>query len=784
MFEMLGNFSFGAYFKREAIKLAWDLLTIQFKIPTSKLWVTVFEEDDEAAQLWIEVAGVSPDRVQRLGAKDNFWSMGETGPCGPCSEIFFDHGEAHGPSGGPATESDRYVEIWNLVFMQFNRDNAGKLTPLPKPSIDTGMGLERIAAVMQGVYSNYETDIFVDLLSTIANLSGQSYGTDSSSDMAMRVIADHSRAAAFLIADGVMPSNVSRGYVLRRIMRRAIRFGVKIGLDEPFFHNAVAKVIEIMGEAHPSLIERQSFIHEVVKGEEHRFRQTLSKGLILLEESISNLGKDNEISGDVAFQLYDTFGFPIDLTELIATERGVSIDMDGFNSALKNQQNRSRQAHKGSGSQSISSEAYALASRFSTTFMGYTHNSVPDCLIQALLNKTGDEVDRLTAGDVGVIITDKSPMYAESGGQIGDTGVIATDQGAAIVTDTKRPIGSVLFHHVEVNEGLVKVGDTINVVVNSQRRDQIRLNHTATHLLHASLRQILGEHVMQKGSLVDENRLRFDFSHHKAMTATEIRAVEESVYAQILANTPVTTDEMAMEDAIAKGAMALFDEKYADQVRVVSVSGFSIELCGGTHVKATGDIGMFRITSESGVAAGIRRIEAVTGMGAWFWTQRRDDTLSATAQALKTHPDSLSETVSRLVEERKRLERELDSARADLARVQAEDLTASVREIDGINVLAAEMNADGNTMRNEAERLRDTLGTAVVVLGSRESGSVKLVVMVSKDIAGKRVHAGKLIKAVAEMVGGGGGGRPDMAQAGGKNPDALPDALGKVYELI
>jgi alanyl-tRNA synthetase len=784
-FEMLGNFSFGDYFKRDAIKLAWELLTTVFAIPVDKLWVTVFEDDDEAERLWREVAGVPANRIQRLGAKDNFWSMGDTGPCGPCSEIFFDHGPDHGPAGGPETESDRYVEIWNLVFMQYDRDASGTLNPLPRPSIDTGMGLERLAAVLQGVYSNYDTDIFQGIVAAAAEQAGVTYGEDEEIDVALKVIADHSRATAFLMADGVMPDNSGRGYVLRRIMRRAIRFGVKINLDELFLHKTVERVIELMGDAYPDLVARRSFILEVTSGEEARFRRTLSKGLSLLESTIEAMPANETVfSGDVAFKLKDTFGFPKELTMLITGERGMTVDLHRYDALEHEQKEMGRAADKGSGEVAIAADVYALAEQFATDFRGYTQTSLAGAEVLALLSSKGTQVTELSAGSTGIAIVDATPFYAESGGQIGDTGSLTGTDLRAVVTNTTKPAGTVFFHHVSVEEGTLSVGGTVSLEIDVARRDAIRLNHTGTHLLHAALRQELGEHVMQKGSLVAPGRLRFDFSHPRQVTLGELQRIEDLVSQEIMRNQPVVIKEMSMDDAMAIGAMALFGEKYGDVVRVVDIPGFSAELCGGTHVRATGEIGVMVITSEGGSAAGIRRIEALTGPVAMGWLRERINTAAAAAAQLKVQPEALVESILRIQDDRKRLERELDKLKAEMARQQAGDLASTAREINGIKVVAAEMDADVSALRNEAERLRDQLGTAVVVLGSRAGGSVKLAVLVSKDIAGKKVHAGKLIKQIAQMVGGGGGGRPDMAQAGGRNPDALPGALEKVYDLV
>ena len=781
-FEMLGNFSFGDYFKEEAIRLAWTFLTKELAIPVEKLWVTVFESDDEAEELW-KAIGVSPDRIQRLGAKDNFWSMGDTGPCGPCSEIFYDHGPEYGPGGGPETESDRYIEIWNLVFMQFDRSADGTMEPLPRPSIDTGMGLERVAAVMQGVYSNYDTDAFQALMSRAASLAKVTIGEDEECDVALRVIADHARATGFLIADGVMPSNEERGYVLRRIMRRAIRYGVKIGLKETFLVHVVDALIEHMGDNYSELRQRADFIREVVKGEEERFSETLDKGLALLDQAVEGLNKGGEISGSIAFKLHDTYGFPLDLTQLIADERGLSVDVQEYSECMEAQRAAGRAAWKGSGQDAVSDVFHKLVSEgIQTQFTGYTEDSGQSTIIALL--QDGQPVDAITDGQSGILITESTPFYGEAGGQTGDTGTITGSGATANVTDTQKPVEELTIHFVSVNGGTMSKGESVQLDVDAKRRDQIRLNHTATHLLHAALQSVLGEHVLQKGSLVASERLRFDFSHHKAVTQEEISEIESLVYAQVLANADVTTEECSMDEAKTKGAMALFGEKYGDEVRVVSVPGYSTELCGGTHARRTGDIGVFKIISESSVAAGVRRIEAETGFGAMDTIRERESLLSSAAHALRTNPDQLTEAIQRINDDRKRLASEIEDMRRQMAREQSGDLASQAREVNGFLVLSAEISADAKTLREEADRLRDSIGTGVVVLGSREGGSVKLVVTVSKDIAGKKVHAGELIRTVAGMVGGGGGGRPDMAQAVGKDPNALPGALEAVYELV
>ncbi len=782
-FEMLGNFSFGDYFKADAIRFAWTFLTEELGISPEKLWVTVFEDDDEAAALWKSEAGVAPERIQRLGAKDNFWSMGETGPCGPCSEIFYDHGPEYGPGGGPETESDRYIEIWNLVFMQFDRSADGTMTPLPKPSIDTGMGLERIAAVMQGVYSNYDTDSFLDLMRCAATLAKVTIGEDDDVDTSLRVIADHARATGFLIADGVMPSNEERGYVLRRVMRRAIRYGVKIGLNEPFLFRVVDTLVDAMGATYPDLKQRADFIREVVRGEEERFRETLDKGLNLLDRAFDSLPEGGELPGETAFKLHDTFGFPLDLTQLISAERGYTVDGDGYATAMEAQRAAGRAAWKGSGDQSVSDVYHSIASRVSpSTFLGYTEDTATGTVLAMV--KNGLEVEALQPGDEGVLIADQTPFYAESGGQIGDHGHIEFSGGSVSVLDTQKPVSGLIAHSIRVDSGTVEKGHDGVFRVNAARRNEIRLNHTATHLLHAALRETLGEHVVQKGSLVADDRLRFDFSHHKAVSREELRRIEARVCEKIMHNQQVEIGTCSMDEAMARGAMALFGEKYGDVVRVVDIPGFSVELCGGTHVDRTGDVGVFRIISESSVAAGVRRIEAYTGRYAVSTVQDQEATLHQVADLLRSPVDQMAEAIQRMMEDRKRLHAEVEKLKSQLAREQSGDLMSHVKDINGIKVLAAEVNVDAKTLRTEADRLRDSIGSGVVVLGSREDASVKLVVTVSQDLAGSTVHAGNLIREIASMVGGGGGGRPDMAQAGGRNPDALPAALEAVYSLV
>ena len=787
-FEMLGNFSFGDYFKEEAIPMAWDLLTLPedkggFALDPGRLWVTIFTDDDEAAEIWTRKVGFPAERLQRLGAKDNFWSMGDTGPCGPCSEIHYDHGAHLDPKGGgPATESDRYVEIWNNVFMQFDQSADGSRAALPRPSIDTGMGLERLAAIKQGVYWNYDTDVFRDIIGAAERVSGKRYGQGGEDDVAMRVIADHARATAFLVADGIMPANGEREYVLRRIMRRAIRFGVKLGIRGPFLYQAADTVIAGMGEAYPELQERRDFILEVTRSEEERFAQTLERGLGLIEKELGGLEAGRPLDGDVVFKLFDTFGFPPDLTQLIASERGVGIDEQGYEAAMQHQKELGRGAWKGSGEASISEIQSQLAIEIGATlFSGYDRDQDQGTVLAIV--QDGQRLQRIEQGQAELVL-DQSPFYAESGGQVGDRGHVRTPGGCFLVHDVKKAPGGLFLHQGELLEGSLSEGETVELSVDGSSRDRTRLNHSATHLMHAVLKDVLGDHVQQKGSLVDAERLRFDFSHHKAVTPEELVRIEDRVYERVLANASIDTELMDIDAARESGAVALFGEKYGDEVRVVRMAGFSVELCGGTHAGRTGDIGLFRIVSESGVAAGVRRIEAVTGPGALELVRARDASGALAASKLRSSLEGLPEAIERVLADRKRLEKELDGLRRELARVSAGDLADEAREIGGIQVLAAQIPGDASVLRDEADRLRDQLGSALVVLGSVDGDKVLLIAAVTKDIAGKRLHAGKIVGRVAKLVGGGGGGRPDMAQAGGKDGAALPGALEQVYAFV
>ncbi len=773
-FEMLGNFSFGDYFKREAIGYAWEFLTKTLGLSPDRLWVTVFDEDDEAADIWLNEIGVDPARFSRIGAKDNFWSMGDTGPCGPCTEIFYDHGEdvPGGPPGTPDEDGDRYIEIWNLVFMQYNRDKSGELTPLPKPSVDTGMGLERLAAVMQGVHSNYEIDLFQHLIRAAAKATAQ----DSLESKSLRVIADHIRSSAFLIVDGVMPSNEGRGYVLRRIIRRAIRHGYQLGQRQPFFFLLVDALVEVMGDAYPELIDARAQVERVLQHEENRFAETLEQGMKILDEAIGALNGDT-LPGEVVFKLYDTYGFPADLTADIARERGLKLDRRGFEREMQSQRERARAASRFDADQSAS-----VTLEGETDFTGYTRLT-DEATVIALL-RDGASVDSLAEGDQGIVVLDKTPFYAESGGQAGDRGMLRAESASFEVDDTRKQGGGVFGHIGRMNSGELRVGDNVRAEVDPGVRQATALNHSATHLLHAALRRLLGEHVEQKGSLVDAERLRFDFSHFEPLSAERLAEIERLVNAEIRRNHAVETRLMSLEDAKASGAMALFGEKYAAQVRVLRMGDFSVELCGGTHVKAVGDIGLFKIVQESGIASGVRRIEAITGDAAVCWIEAEEARLARIAGVVKAGRDELEGKVVQLVERGRRLEKELDQLKAKLATAAGGDLASQAVEIDGARVLAAQLDGvDVKALRETLDRLKDKLGSAIIVLGAANDGKVSLVAGVTKDLTTK-VRAGDLVKSVAEQVGGKGGGRPDMAQAGGNRPDALPGALASVPDWV
>ena len=772
-FEMLGNFSFGDYFKQDAIRFAWTFLTETLGLPKERLWVTVHHSDSEAEKIWKEEIGVDPERFSKLD-EDNFWAMGDTGPCGPCTEIFFDHGPEvwGGPPGSPEEDGDRYIEIWNVVFMQYNRSADGEMTPLERPSIDTGMGLERIAAVMQGVHSNYEIDLFQNLLKAAA----ATIGFDDLSNKSLRVIADHIRSCSFLITDGVTPSNEGRGYVLRRIMRRAIRHGNKLGATEPFFHKLVAPLVAEMGEAYPELAKMQDQVERVLLKEEEQFARTLDKGMALLTDAIANLS-DKVIPGETVFKLYDTYGFPVDLTADVAREQELTIDMDGFEAAMAEQRERAR----ASGSFNVDyNDAIKLDGE--TEFSGYEH--LEDRVEVAALLCEGESVQQLSAGQSGIVVLKRTPFYAESGGQVGDTGSLSWDRGQFAVADCTKE-GRNHLHQGTVTEGVIEVGATLVAEVDKQKRQAAALNHSATHLLHEALRRTLGDHVQQKGSLCDPERLRFDFSHFEAVTAQELAVIEKMVNDEIRKNSAVTTEIMELEAAKAKGAAALFGEKYDDMVRVLGMGdGFSTELCGGTHAKRTGDIGLMKIVSESGIAAGVRRIEAVTGEAAMQWFSQSELLLGELGGIVKSGRDSLVDKYRALNERNRSLEKEIERLNAKLASAQSGELISSVVEIDGIKLLATKIEgADAKSLRDMLDQLKNKLGSGVVVLGAEDGEKVSLVAGVTKDLT-DRVKAGDLIRNLAAQVGGKGGGRPDMAQGGGTDPAALPAAIASVEALV
>ena len=775
-FEMLGNFSFGDYFKRDAIRYAWEFLTEVLGLPAERLWVTVFHDDDEAPDIWLKEVGVDPARFSRLGESSNFWSMGDTGPCGPCSEIFDDHGPEvwGGPPGSPDEDGDRYIEIWNLVFMQYNRDAAGTLTPLPKPSVDTGMGLERLAAVLQGVHSNYETDLFRHLIAAAARATD----TGDLESKSLRVIADHIRSCAFLIADGVMPGNEGRGYVLRRVIRRAIRHGYHLGQRTPFFFGLVDALDDVMGEAYPTLTAAREQVKRVLRLEEERFAETLEQGMRILDEAIDVLA-GKEIPGATVFKLYDTYGFPADLTADIARERGLSLDMAGFEREMEAQRERARAAsHFGA------DESVQFGLEGETDFTGY-ERVVDEATVIALF-AGGASVDRLGTGESGLVVLDRTPFYAESGGQVGDRGLLLSkdDTGRFRVEDTRKQGGAVIGHVGRVERDALHVGDLVEARIDADARRATALNHSATHLMHAALRRVLGPHVQQKGSLVAPDRLRFDFAHFEPVTREQIREIERLVNGRIRENDMVETRIMSLEDARASGAMALFGEKYGERVRVLRMGDFSTELCGGTHVRAVGDIGFFKIVAESGVAAGVRRIEAVTGANAVAWVEREDERLQNLATTLKAGRDDVEDKVAQLLERSRRLEKELEQLKARLASAAGSDLAASAVEVGGVKVLAARLDSvDPKALRETLDQLKSRLGRAVVVLGAVSGDKVSLVAGVTADCT-DRLKAGELVNLVAQRVGGKGGGRADMAQAGGTDPAGLPAALALVEPWV
>ena len=781
-FEMLGNFSFGDYFKHDAIRFAWELLTSQewFNLPKEKLWVTVYATDDEAYEIWNKEVGIPVERIIRIGdnkgapyASDNFWQMGDTGPCGPCTEIFYDHGDHiwGGPPGSPEEDGDRYIEIWNLVFMQFNRQSDGTMEPLPKPSVDTGMGLERISAVLQHVNSNYDIDIFRELISAAADATG----AGDLSNKSLRVIADHIRSCAFLVSDGVIPSNEGRGYVLRRIIRRAVRHGYMLGAKDTFFYKLVAPLIRVMGPAADELQRQQSMVEKVLKTEEEQFARTLERGLQLLDEELASLEGDT-LEGEAAFRLYDTYGFPIDLTADVCRERNIKVDEEGFERAMEDQRRRARES-SGFGADYNSLIKVEKQSEFS----GYQLDEQQATIIA--MYKDGKPIDSLNAGDEGIVILDKTAFYAESGGQVGDTGTLQNENANFAVIDTQK-YGQAIGHIGKVTSGTLTVNHRIEAKIDSERRNAIRLNHSATHLLHAALRQVLGDHVSQKGSLVNDKYLRFDFSHFEAMTQAQLRQVEDIVNAQIRKNSEIETELMDLEGAKAKGAMALFGEKYDEHVRVLSMGDFSIELCGGTHAHRTGDIGLFRILSESGTAAGVRRIEATTGAMAIQSVHSQSEHLSAIAHLLKGDINSLVEKVKSTLDKSRQLEKEILQLKDQQASQESASLGSKAKDIKGVKLLVSQLgDTEPKLLRTMVDDLKNQLKSAIIVLSTTSGDKVSVIVGVTNDLTAK-VKAGDLIAYVAQQVGGKGGGRPDMAQAGGTDVSALPSAMASVEEWV
>jgi alanyl-tRNA synthetase len=784
-FEMLGNFSFGDYFKEKAIEYAWDLLINGYGLPSDKLWISVYLDDDEAFNIWHKSIGVPKEHIIRLGEKDNFWSMGDTGPCGPCSEILIDRGEQYAcdrPDCQAGCDCDRYLEIWNLVFMQYSRDDSGTMTPLPKPSIDTGMGLERIASVIQNKPTNYETDLFAPIFDVIQELCQQPYGESKDIDIPMKVIADHSRAAAFLINDGILPSNEGRGNVLRRIMRRAIRYGRQIGLSKPFLHQTAESVFHVMKPAYPELLDNKSFIQNIIINEEKRFSETLDNGLKMLQDALNNLKERNEsiLSGDIIFKLYDTYGFPVDIVQDIVREQPIELDMDGFHAAMNHQRKQSRSVT----SFTSISDAYKNLSGqgVQTSFVGYnTTQTTSDIL---LIVKDKDELETAQKGDTIEIITQNTPFYGESGGQMGDIGeIIGSDGNVKVLNTIKDPTG-LLIHHAEVTEGFIKKHQSVCLKVDSDCRHKTALNHTATHILHAVLRNILGDHVKQAGSMVSHDRLRFDFSHFSRVTPKELKQIEKQVNYWIRQNISVHIQEMDMEEAVRTGATALFEEKYGDRVRVISIDPFSKELCGGTHTSQTGNIGVFCIVSESSVAAGVRRIEALTGELALKYFQQKANQVSELSALLKEKPDRILSKVGQLLERQKSAEREITTLKAQIADINADKQTDDIREMNGVSVLVKKVDIDSPAgLRDIMDRFKQKIKSGVIILGAAVNNKALITAGVTPDLV-KTHHAGKIVKKVASKVGGGGGGRPDMAQAGGPNVDQLDDALAFAYTLF
>ncbi len=788
-FEMLGNFSFGDYFKEDAIRLAWEFLTVNLGLDKTKLWVSVFEDDDEAYALWEKIEDLPQGRIVRMGEADNFWAMGDTGPCGPCSEIHIDQGPEVGCGRQEcdlACDCDRYLELWNLVFMQFYRDETGKMTPLPKPSIDTGMGLERIAAVAQGKHTNYDSDLFSGLIANIADISGRVYGQDERTDTALRVIADHSRATAFLVADGMLPSNEGRGYVLRRIMRRAVRFGRALGLERPFLAEITDAVVQDMAAAYPHIADAADLLAKVVSNEEERFRETLDNGLAMLSSEIRKLQKSgsNTIPGTFIFKLYDTYGFPVDIVRDIAQEHGFGIDEPGFTHAMEEQRIQSKKSWKGTSLASMSPGVkQLLAEGHKSVFVGYrTHRASSE--IRGLIDHRGESAGKAGQGENVSIFCPETPFYAEAGGQIGDQGEIVGPNGSARVLNTVVAADGVVLHEAEVLQGFLAAGDPVELKVMEGRRQRIACNHTATHILHAAMKSVLGDHVKQSGSLVTPERLRFDFTHFSAITPEEIKTIERIANEEIRANTPLDTEMLDREEAIKSGAVALFGEKYGSKVRVVSIGGFSKELCGGTHVRATGEIGLLKITSEASIAAGVRRIEATTGPEAFNILQNQETRLANLANLLKVPVENLEARVEKLLSSSKELEKEVSRLTARLTLGDIDGIISTARNVGDVRVVASRVFLDSpKTLRELGDKIRDKLGSGIVVLGGEYQGKAALLVMVSRDLTGT-FKAGNIIKDISSIVGGSGGGRPDMAQAGGTDPDKLDDALQAAYDII
>jgi len=785
-FEMLGNWSFGDYYKKEAIAWAWDLLTNVWRLPKEKLWATVYKTDEEAEDWWRTLTDIRRDQIQRFGEKDNFWEMGETGPCGPCSEIHIDRGpgfcEKENMPGHTCTVNGgcpRYIELWNLVFIQYNRNPDQSLVELPAKHVDTGMGLERVASVLQGVRGNYDSDLLRDIIRSTEALIRKQYGHDPENDISFRVIADHARAAAFVIADGVVPTNEGRGYVLRRIMRRALRHGRLLGFTGPFFFNATDSVVRLMGSAYPELVERKEYVSEVVRNEEERFAETLDRGLALLEQEIKSLRQRNQavLAGDVAFRLYDTYGFPLDLTEDFLASEGLRLDRAGFDDAMEAQRHRAREGQKGV--VYISANLAGLRSRF----VGDRISAWESEILATLVNGE-TRTSAIREGEEVEIIVAETPFYGESGGQVGDTGRLETFRGDIVaILDTQKPQPGLIIHRGRVTRGAIQVGDQVRLVIDETRRNATRLNHSATHILHSALREVLGTHVRQAGSLVAPDRLRFDFTHASAVKDEALRRIEDLANSHIRENAEVSSEEMSLNDALKSGALAFFGEKYGERVRVLRMGDFSVELCGGTHVSRTGDIGLLKLKAESGVASGVRRIEAVTGEEALEWIRQHEQVLKEISRLLKGTEDDAADKVERLLAQQRDLEKKISQLQTALAGSQGDDIASRARKLDGVNVVASRVEGvDDKGLRELADRLRDKLQPAVIVLGAVRGDRVVLLAAVSKDAA-KKYHAGNIIKQIAPLVGGGGGGRPDFAQAGGKDPTRLDEALQKVYEL-